>query len=193
MTNFAARNVSLEQIDAQTAIHPFTELRTFSENGSWVIDRGDGIYITDNKGDTYIDAMALYLVQRPQDYDVIVTENMYGDILSDLAAGLVGGMGMAPSADIGDKAAVFQPSHGTAPDIAGKGIANPIAMILSAGLMLSWLAEQQGDAVCADQAKRLSETVTQVMAEGGVGTPDLNGHLKTSELGDAIVATWRSE
>ena len=102
-------------------------------------------------------------------------------------------MGMAPSADIGDKTAVFQPSHGTAPDIAGKGIANPIAMILSAGLMLSWLAEQQGDAVCADQAKRLSETVTQVMAEGGVGTPDLNGHLKTSELGDAIVATLRNE
>ena len=141
----------------------------------------------------YIDAMALYLVQRPQDYDVIVTENMYGDILSDLAAGLVGGMGMAPSADIGDKAAVFQPSHGTAPDIAGKGIANPIAMILSAGLMLSWLAEQQGDTVCADQAKRLSETVTQVMATDGIGTPDLNGYLKTSELGDAIVATLRNE
>src|SRR5204863_44627 len=87
----------------------------------------------------YVDACALYLVQRPHTFDVLVTENMFGDILSDLAAGLVGGMGMAPSGDIGDECAVFQPSHGTAPDIAGKGIANPIATILSAALMLEWL------------------------------------------------------
>src|SRR4029078_10568185 len=76
---------------------------------------------------------------RPADFDVIVTENMFGDIISDLAAGLVGGMGMAPSGDIGDRHAVFQPSHGSAPDIAGKGIANPIATILSVAMMLEWL------------------------------------------------------
>src|SRR5688572_10761604 len=83
----------------------------------------------------YVDAMALYLVQAPQRFDVLVTENMFGDILSDLAAGLVGGMGMAPSADIGPKHAVFQPAHGSAPDIVGRGIANPVATILSIGLM----------------------------------------------------------
>src|SRR5208283_4721050 len=88
---------------------------------------------------TYIDAQALYLVQRPGSFDVLVTENMFGDILSDLAAGLVGGMGMAPSADIGDAHAVFQPSHGSAPDIARRGIANPVATILSAAMMLEWL------------------------------------------------------
>ena len=84
----------------------------------------------------YIDAMALFLVQRPEDFDVLVTENMFGDILSDLLAGIVGGMGMAPSGDIGDEYAVFQPSHGTAPSIAGQNIANPIATILSAAMML---------------------------------------------------------
>ena len=94
----------------------------------------------------YIDAQALYLVQRPEQFDVLVTENMFGDILSDLAAGLIGGMGMAPSADIGDRHAVFQPAHGTAPDIAGKGIANPIAAILSAAMMLDWLGRRHEQA-----------------------------------------------
>src|SRR5205823_6632511 len=84
----------------------------------------------------YVDAAALYLVERPHSFDVLVTENMFGDILSDLAAGLVGGMGMAPSADIGDAFAVFQPAHGSAPTIAGRGIANPVATILSVAMML---------------------------------------------------------
>jgi 3-isopropylmalate dehydrogenase len=87
----------------------------------------------------YVDAAALYLVKDPRRFGVIVTENMFGDILSDLAAGVIGGMGMAPSADLGDNCGVFQPSHGTAPDIAGKGIANPVATILSAAMMLEWL------------------------------------------------------
>ena len=92
----------------------------------------------------YIDAQALYLVQRPRRFDVLVTENLFGDILSDLAAGLVGGMGMAPSADIGERHAVFQPAHGTAPDIAGQGIANPVAAILSAAMLLDWLGRRHG-------------------------------------------------
>src|SRR5213080_5554006 len=92
----------------------------------------------------YVDACSLMLVKRPWDFDVMVTENMFGDILSDLAAGLVGGMGMAPSADIGDRYAVFQPSHGSAPDIAGKGIADPVATILSAAMMLEWLSVPAG-------------------------------------------------
>ena len=93
----------------------------------------------------YVDAAALYLVQRPQAFDVIVTENMFGDILSDLAAGIVGGMGMAPSADIGENHAVFQPAHGSAPDIAGQGVANPTAAILSAAMMLDWLGREAED------------------------------------------------
>ena len=84
----------------------------------------------------YVDAAALFLVRRPESYDVLVTENMFGDILSDLAAGLVGGMGIAPSGDVGDDCAVFQPSHGTAPDIAGKGIGDLMASVLSSGMML---------------------------------------------------------
>jgi 3-isopropylmalate dehydrogenase len=90
----------------------------------------------------YVDAMALDLVRRPWAFDVLPTENMFGDILSDLGAGLVGGMGFSPSADIGDDHAVFQPAHGTAPDIAGQGIANPTAMILSAAMMLDWLGKR---------------------------------------------------
>ncbi len=92
----------------------------------------------------YVDACSALLVRRPWDLDVMVTENMFGDILSDLTAGLIGGMGMAPSADIGDNHAVFQPCHGTAPDIMGQGKANPTAMILSAALMLDWLADKHG-------------------------------------------------
>ena len=94
----------------------------------------------------YVDATALRLVRSPWEFDVLVTENMFGDILSDLGAGLIGGMGMAPSADIGDSHAIFQPCHGTAPDIAGKGLANPTAMLLSAAMMLDWLGDRHGNA-----------------------------------------------
>jgi 3-isopropylmalate dehydrogenase len=132
----------------------------------------------------YVDAAALYLVQRPQSFDVIVTENMFGDILSDLAAGLVGGMGLAPSADIGDRAAVFQPAHGTAPDIAGREIANPVAMMLSTSLMLEWL--DHPDTVRA--AACIRDAVTTVLSDSASRTPDLGGCLTTHEMGDAILA-----
>jgi 3-isopropylmalate dehydrogenase len=114
----------------------------------------------------YVDAASLYLVQRPDSFDVIVTENMFGDILSDLAAAIVGGMGMAPSADIGDKHAVFQPSHGSAPDIAGQGIANPVAMILSVAMMLEWL----GNAETLCGAARIRHGVEHVLADPGART-----------------------
>src|SRR5246127_5050801 len=100
----------------------------------------------------YVDACAAMLVRRPWDFDVMVTENMFGDILSELTAGLVGGMGMAPSADIGDHHAVFQPCHGTAPDIMGQGKANPTGMILSAAMMLDWLGEKHGLEAAAEAA-----------------------------------------
>ena len=132
----------------------------------------------------YVDALALYLVQRPQTFAVLVTENMFGDILSDLAAGLIGGMGMAPSGDIGDECAIFQPSHGTAPDIAGKGIANPVATILSAAMLLEWLDHpetQRGGAM-------LRTAVEQALRDPTQRTPDLGGSLSTSQLSDWIIA-----
>jgi len=128
----------------------------------------------------YVDAAALYLVQRPQSFDVLVTENMFGDILSDLAAGLVGGMGMAPSGDIGEVSAVFQPSHGSAPDIAGKGIANPTATILSVAMMLDWLGIEKGGTLIRNAVQRAFDNP-------GDRTPDMGGHLNTIEMTDRII------
>lgn len=132
----------------------------------------------------YVDAAALYFVQRPQMFDVIVTENMFGDILSDLAAGLVGGMGIAPSADLGDDCGVFQPSHGSAPDIAGKGIANPIATILSVALMLEWFEHPQ-TTLGAEMIRRAVETV---LSDPANRTSDLGGKLSTTEMGARVIA-----
>ncbi len=132
----------------------------------------------------YVDAAALFLVKNPQRFDVLVTENMFGDILSDLTAGLVGGMGMAPSADIGDECAVFQPCHGTAPDIAGKGIANPIATILSAALMLEWLDTPATRA----QAELIERAVSKVFEDPSNRTPDLGGKLTTGEMTAKVIA-----
>ncbi len=132
----------------------------------------------------YVDAAALYLLRRPQSFDVMVTENMFGDILSDLAAGLVGGMGMAPSADLGDKHGVFQPSHGSAPDIAGKGLANPIAMILSVALMFDWLKHPE----LSRGAEMIRAAVEKVLANPANRTADLKGKLSTSMMGDLVIA-----
>jgi len=128
----------------------------------------------------YVDAAALFLVKNPKRFDVLVMENMFGDILSDLAAGLVGGMGMAPSGDIGDRYAVFQPSHGSAPDIAGKGIANPIATIVSAAMMLEWLGEREA-------AQMIQGAVDRVCSDAANATPDLGGSMTTSQMGDLVV------
>ncbi len=132
----------------------------------------------------YVDATALYLVQRPESFDVMVTENMFGDILSDLAAGLAGGMGMAPSADIGDEHAVFQPAHGSAPDIAGKGIANPVATILSVAMMLEWFAAPEMRLA----AEQIRSAVRQVFADPGARTPDMGGHLTSRHMTDLIIS-----
>lgn len=130
----------------------------------------------------YVDAMALFLVQRPHTFDVMITENMFGDILSDLGAGLVGGMGMAPSADLGDEYGLFQPSHGTAPTIAGKGIANPIATILSVAMMLEWL--DHPDTIRA--ARQIERAVERVLADPAHCTSDLGGKLGTLEMSNLV-------
>ena len=130
----------------------------------------------------YVDAMALFLVQRPESFDVMVTENMFGDILSDLAAGIIGGMGMAPSADVGETYGVFQPSHGTAPTIAGKGIANPIATILSVAMMLDWLDHPEA----LRGARLITDAVARVLANPAHRTADLGGKTSTTQMGDLI-------
>src|SRR5246127_1671588 len=114
----------------------------------------------------YVDACSAMLVKRPWDFYVMVMENMFGDILSDMTAGLIGGMGMAPSADIGDRHAVFQPCHGTAPDIMGQGKANPTGMILSAAMMLDWLADKHRLAGAAEGGEKIERAVDQVYADG---------------------------
>ncbi len=134
----------------------------------------------------YIDAMALFLVQKPQVFDVVVTENMFGDILSDLGAGLVGGMGMAPSADIGDHHAVFQPAHGSAPDIAGRGIANPVAAVLSVAMMLDHLAKKHGESDLTRASQSIRAAVHSLFAEFPRTTPDLGGSMSCSDVGAAI-------
>jgi 3-isopropylmalate dehydrogenase len=136
----------------------------------------------------YVDAMALNLVMKPWAYDVLVTENMFGDILSDLIAALAGGMGMAPSGDIGDDFALFQPAHGTAPDIAGQGIANPTATILSATMMLDWLAERHGDGALADGARAVETSLAAAFAGGSVRPREFGGGSSTVDIVGAVVA-----
>jgi 3-isopropylmalate dehydrogenase len=135
----------------------------------------------------YIDAMALSLVLKPWEFDVMVTENMFGDILSDLGAGLVGGMGYAPSADIGDTHAVFQPCHGSAPDIAGQGKANPTAMFLSAAMMLEWLGEKYDVAGAKKAGALIARAVDEVFAGGRVVTCEFGGDAGTSVVAKAVL------
>lgn len=137
-------------------------------------------------GATYVDAMSLYMVQNPWDFDVLVMENQFGDILSDLGAGLVGGLGLGPSAEIGEEHGLFQPSHGTAPQIAGKNVANPMATMLSAAMMLDWLGDKNDDQVCIDAAVKLENAVAKVLADGNVRTPDIGGKSSTTDVAEAV-------
>ena len=131
--------------------------------------------------DRIVDNMCMQLVQKPERYDVLVAPNLYGDIISDLAAGLVGGLGVAPGANIGTEAAVFEPVHGSAPKYAGQNRANPTALILSGVLMLRHLGE-------TGAAERVEDALRTVIAEGRTVTYDLGGTAGTSEFADAIVA-----
>jgi len=126
-----------------------------------------------------MDALAMHLVQRPADYDVVLCLNLAGDLLSDLAAGLVGGLGLLPSANVGTDNALFEPVHGSAPDIAGQGVANPAATMLSAALMLEWLGEDAA-------GQRVRDAVEGVLSDGP-RTPDLGGEASTADVTDAVV------
>jgi isocitrate dehydrogenase (NAD+) len=149
-------------------------LRTAREDR---IDRGDVVF-----EDMQIDHLTARLVREPDRFDVLLLPNLYGDILSDLCAGLVGGLGLIPGANIGWEYAVFEPVHGSAPDIAGRGVANPIAMILSGAMMLRHLGELAG-------ASSVETAVDAVLFDGEVRTPDLGGSSSTMAVAEAVAAT----
>jgi isocitrate dehydrogenase (NAD+) len=130
--------------------------------------------------DRIIDNMCMQLVQRPEAYDMLLLENLYGDIVSDLAAGLVGGLGVAPGANIGDDLAVFEAVHGSAPDIAGRDLANPIALMRSAILMLRWIGMYE-------EADRMGKAIRTVFVDQRIRTRDLGGEATTSEFTEAVV------
>lgn len=172
---FAFQFAELNQRKKVTAVHKAN-----------VLKKTDGIFLDSfysiagqypkiTAEDRYVDAIAMFMVTRPQQFDTIVTTNLFGDILSDLGAGLVGGLGLAPSANIGKKTALFEPVHGSGPDIAGQESANPSAMILSSVMMLNYLKEY-GEAAKLDGALRL------VLKEGQILTPDMGGKAKTGEM-----------
>jgi len=135
----------------------------------------------------YIDHACMMMVVDPGRFDVVVTENQFGDITSEILAGIAGGLGLAPSADVSLTHGVFQPCHGTAPDIAGKGVANPVATILSAALLLDWLGERHADTACPRAAAAIRHAVSSVLAEGP-RTRDLGGTAGTAEMTAAVIA-----
>ena len=140
----------------------------------------------------YVDAASMRLIKEPQDFDVLVTCNMFGDILSDEAAQLVGGLGMAPGANIGDTFALFEPIHGSAPTRVGKQTANPISMILAAKMMLDWLGERYSDPKCLEAATTIEEAVVKTLRAHNT-VPDLGGKTTTIGMAEAIATALTTE
>lgn len=156
-----------------------------------IMKLSDGLFLKSGKNiakeyediefeDVIVDAMSMKLVQYPQNYDVIVAPNLYGDILSDLGAGLVGGLGIAPGANMGEKISIFEPVHGSAPDIQGKGIANPISAILSGIMMLKHIGEE-------DAALVIENAIKEIIKDKNNQTIDLGGKLNTKEFTDKLI------
>jgi 3-isopropylmalate dehydrogenase len=135
-----------------------------------------------------IDTVSMKLVMTPQQYDVVVTTNQFGDILTDIGAGLVGGLGLAPGLCVGERQAMAQATHGSAPDIAGRNIANPYAMIMSGQMLLAWLGRRHNEPRATEAAQRIQDAVTSLFQEARHLTRDLGGSASTQEMGDAIAA-----
>ncbi len=148
--------------------------------------RDDGGYADIVYDEVIIDAGCMRLVREPSAFDVLLLENLYGDIVSDLCAGFVGGLGVVPGANFGERCAVFEAVHGSAPDIAGKGVANPLALLMSAVMMLNHLADSQGDLQCSEVAKKLKAAYDRALADG-CKTRDLGGELATEPFADAVI------
>lgn len=135
----------------------------------------------------YVDAASMALIRNPVSFDIIVTTNIFGDILSDEAAQVAGGLGMAASGNIGNSMVLFEPVHGSAPDIAGKGIANPYSMILTTKMMLSWLAEKKGDKELLEASEEIERACIKAIGNN-MKTPDLGGTLKTDVIGKYLAS-----
>lgn len=153
-----------------------------------VYELGKTVYPNIAIDEMYIDAAVMDLVRRPEKFDVIVTTNLYGDILSDLAAYITGSIGLAASANIGEDKAMFEPIHGAAFDIAGKGIANPTAMILSLSWLLKWLGEQKTDHEMVMAGEEIENAIVATLSKGDKLTPDLGGNATTYEFAEAIIS-----
>ena len=136
----------------------------------------------------HIDTIAAHLVMDPSQFDVVVTTNQFGDILTDLGAGLVGGLGLAPGLCVGKEQAMAQATHGSAPDISGQNIANPYAIIMSGKMLIEWLGQKHQEPKASKAAKLIDTAIAKVISEARVVTPDLGGNASTQEMGDAIVA-----
>jgi isocitrate dehydrogenase (NAD+) len=164
-----------------TVVHKANVLKAvtglFLQAGREIAEEYEGRIAMD---DRIVDACAMQLVMNPWQFDVIVTTNLFGDILSDLMSGLVGGLGMAPGANVGEKAAIFEAVHGSAPDIAGKGIANPLAPLLAGALMLKHVNRD-------DLASRLRAAITQTLQVDNVRTVDLGGKVSTADFASAVI------
>ena len=139
----------------------------------------------------YIDAMTQWMIRTPDWFDVIVVENMFGDIITDLGSATVGSIGIGPSANIGEHNAMFEPIHGSAPKYTGKNIANPIGQILAGKMMLEWLGEKHDDRDAISAAEKIETAVDSVLEEGKISSRDLGGHSKTYEVGDEIARKVR--
>jgi 3-isopropylmalate dehydrogenase len=169
-----------------TAVHKANVLKKtdgiFKDNFYKVADEFSDV----ESDDKYVDATAMFFITKPDMFDVIVTTNLFGDILSDEGAGLVGGLGLIPSANIGENYGLFEPVHGSAPRLAGKGVANPSAMVLSAVMMLDYLNE-------SEEARKLEKALISVLNEGKIVTNDLGGNASTMEMAAEIRAKFARE
>ncbi|MGD6933216.1 MAG: isocitrate/isopropylmalate dehydrogenase family protein [Candidatus Bathyarchaeia archaeon] len=174
-----------------TAIHKANVMRVTDGLFKSVCQETAKQYPDIKYNEMYVDAATMHLIRTPQDFDVLCTCNMFGDILSDEAAQLIGGLGMAPGANIGDNYALFEPIHGSAPDIAGKHIANPISMILSGKMMLDWLGERFNDSKCLKAAAAIEKATVQTLVNG-VTVPDLGGKASTMQMAEAIAAALKA-
>ena len=140
----------------------------------------------------WVDAFAYWAIMKPDFYDVIVTPNQYGDILSDMSGAIQGSMGLAGSLNAGDEYCYAEPNHGSAPDIAGKGIANPTSLILSVGMLLNWLGDRRKDHRLRLAWKGIDSAIDTVLKNGKVRTPDMGGKNSTSQFGTAVMEALRS-
>jgi len=187
----AFETAKLRQKKKVTAIHKANVMRVTDGLFKRVCQETAKKYPDIQYNEMYVDAATMHLIRTPQDFDVLCTCNMFGDILSDEAAQLIGGLGMAPGANIGDNFALFEPIHGSAPDIAGKQLANPISMILSAKMMLDWLGERFSDSKCLKAAEAIEKATVQTLING-ITVPDLGGSVSTLQMAQAIAAALKT-